>query len=67
MKAWDQFKKYLFEVVAIITAITLSFLFDEWRDGRRDRRDNRELLTTISDNLKKTRHCWQPLSTFRKK
>lgn len=53
MKPWEQFKKYLFEVVAIITAITLSFLFDEWRDARQDRRDNRELLTAIADNLKK--------------
>lgn len=53
MKKWDQFKKYLFEVLAIITAITLSFLVDEWREARQDRRTNRELLTSISDNLKK--------------
>lgn len=51
--AWTQFKKYLFEVLAIITGITLSFLFDEWRDIRLDRRTSRDLLSSISDNLKK--------------
>lgn len=49
---FTDFKKYLFEVLAIITAITLSFLFDEWRDRRKDRRDSVELLSSIADNLK---------------
>ncbi len=51
-KFWVEFKKYLFEVLAIITAITLSFLFDEWRDKRKDRRDSIELLSSIAENLK---------------
>lgn len=49
---WTDFKKYLFEVLAIITAISMSFLFDEWRDKRKDRRDSVELLSSIAENLK---------------
>ncbi|HYE54138.1 MAG TPA: DUF6090 family protein [Chitinophagaceae bacterium] len=52
-KALTEFKRYLFEVLAIITAITLSFLFDEWREKRKDRRTNVELLSSLADDLKK--------------
>ena len=50
-KYWGELRRYLFEVLAIITAITLSFLFDEWRQKRKDRRDSVELLQSIRENL----------------
>lgn len=51
-KFWPELRKYLFEVLAIITGITLSFWFDEWRDRRKDRHDSIELLSSIAGNLK---------------
>lgn len=50
-KFWAESRKYLFEVLAIITGITLSFVFDEWRQERRDKRECVELLRSFRENL----------------
>lgn len=43
--------KYLSEVLVIIVGITLSFLFDEWRNEREDGRAEREYLTALRADL----------------
>jgi len=43
--------KYLSELLVIILGITLSFVFDEWRQGRQDRRSEREILHNLRTNL----------------
>lgn len=43
--------KYLSEILVIIIGITLSFVFDEWRSGRKDRRDESGYLRLLAEDL----------------
>jgi hypothetical protein len=44
-------KKYLSEVLIIFLGISISFLFDEWRDGRKDDETAYKHLTVLKTNL----------------
>jgi hypothetical protein len=44
-------KKYVSEVLIIFIGISISFLFDEWRDGRKDRETAQKHLTFLRTNL----------------
>jgi hypothetical protein len=43
--------RYLSEIIVIIIGITLSFVFDEWRNERKDRRDEHSYLTMLQEDL----------------
>lgn len=44
-------KKYLFEVLTIFIGISISFLFDEWRENRKDEEIARKNLIFLRSNL----------------
>jgi hypothetical protein len=43
--------KYIPEVIVIFLGISISFWFDEWRDNRKDRETEREILLNLKANL----------------
>jgi hypothetical protein len=43
--------KYIPEVIVIFLGISISFWFDEWRDNRKDREIEREILLNMKANL----------------
>lgn len=45
-------KGYLFEVIVIFIGITISFLFEEWREGVSDRKEALEYYDQILGNIK---------------
>jgi hypothetical protein len=47
----DIIKKYLVEVLTIFIGISISFLFDEWRDNRKDEEIARKNLIFLRSNL----------------
>jgi hypothetical protein len=49
----DLAKKYISEVLIIFIGISISFLFDEWRDNRKDHETAHKNLTFLRSNLVK--------------
>jgi hypothetical protein len=47
----DILKKYVLEVVIIFVGISMSFLFDEWRENRKDEETARKNLIFLKSNL----------------
>lgn len=47
----DILKKYVLEVVIIFVGISMSFLFDEWRENRKDEETARKNLIFLQSNL----------------
>ncbi len=47
----DILKKYILEVVIIFIGISMSFLFDEWRENRKDEETARKNLIFLKSNL----------------
>jgi hypothetical protein len=47
----DIVKKYVFEVLTIFIGISISFLFDEWRENRKDDEIARKNLIFLKSNL----------------
>ncbi|MEI6412081.1 MAG: hypothetical protein WCR52_22000 [Bacteroidota bacterium] len=47
----DILKKYILEVVTIFLGISISFLFDEWRENRKDEEIARKNLIFLKSNL----------------
>jgi hypothetical protein len=50
-KLKDVLIPYLFEIIVIFIGISISFLFDEWRDNRKDRELERKHLMDLKSNL----------------
>lgn len=47
------FRKYLIEILVIVIGITISFLVNEWREERKERQEEKEILTDIKYGLEK--------------
>jgi hypothetical protein len=45
------FQKYLFEFAVIFMGITLSFMFDEWRNARKEKQERKQLVVSIKNQL----------------
>lgn len=54
--------KYLYEVAAIVVAITLSLLVDEWREKRQQREETAEVLKLIKSDLESDRNALVPFA-----
>jgi hypothetical protein len=50
-KLKDTVLQYVFEIIVIFIGISISFLFDEWRDNRKDRELERKHLMDVKSNL----------------
>jgi hypothetical protein len=50
-KIKDTVLQYVFEIMVIFIGISISFLFDEWRDNRKDRELERKHLMDVKSNL----------------
>lgn len=50
-KLKDVLIPYLFEIIVIFIGISISFLFDEWRDNRKDKELERKHLIDLKSNL----------------
>lgn len=47
-------KKYLFEIVVIFIGITISFLFESWRNNRAEQVETKKQLTVLRNDLSRT-------------
>ena len=47
----NKYLRYVFEIVAIVVGITISFIVDEWREDRQSRKETEKVLIDIHRNL----------------
>jgi hypothetical protein len=59
----QQLGKYLFEIVVIFIGITLSFIFDEWRESRNENSQRKILFESIKTELQQTKILLQKSDT----
>src|SRR5688572_25167936 len=57
-------KTYLFEVLVIFTAITASFLFDEWRQDRERIKLERDYLMRLDADLSKDIEAFKGMAEY---
>lgn len=48
--------RYLTEIVVIFIGITISFMFDEWREGRNNRQKEKEFVRSLITDLKEKKN-----------
>lgn len=51
----QKIRKYLFEIVVIFIGITISFLFESWREDREGRLETKKQLTLLRNDLGRTK------------